>query len=102
VRNTLLLVATLAVGPFCSFGLSPRSSGGISPEVTFAGSGQESIQAMAADAHGNIYVAGTTSSPDFPVKNAEQPQFGDSRMMRSVDRGANQCLLGTGCLQPAP
>src|ERR1017187_6751174 len=44
--------------------------------AAFGGSGQTSIQAAAADASGNIYIAGTATSPDFPVKNAAQPVFG--------------------------
>lgn len=52
--------------------------------ASFGGAGQTSIQATAADAFGNIYVAGTTSAPDFPVKNAAQPKFGDARILRST------------------
>jgi hypothetical protein len=48
-----------------SAAVAQRESGGIRL-VSFAGSGQESIQAMVADSQGNIYVAGTTTSPDFP------------------------------------
>ena len=44
--------------------------------ATFAGSGTESIIAMATDAAGNIYVAGTTTSADFPVVNAAQAVSG--------------------------
>jgi len=32
---------------------------------------------MVTDADGNIYVTGTTWSPDFPVKNAAQPRMGE-------------------------
>ena len=53
----------------------------------FAGSGTESIQAMATDSAGNIYVAGTTSSADFPVLNSTQPFSGDGTLMRSTDLG---------------
>lgn len=53
----------------------------------FAGLGNESIQAMTSDTAGNVYVAGTTSSPDLPMKNAAQPQMGEVLLMRSVDRG---------------
>ncbi|HEV2446543.1 MAG TPA: SBBP repeat-containing protein, partial [Candidatus Sulfopaludibacter sp.] len=35
--------------------------------ASLAGSGQESAGALVADAAGNVVVAGTTSSPDFPV-----------------------------------
>jgi len=53
----------------------------------FPGSGRSSIQAIATDIDGNIYVAGTTSSPDLPLTNATQPQLGESRIMRSLDGG---------------
>src|SRR5260370_17486821 len=49
----------------------------------FPGSGRSSIQAIATDIDGNIYVAGTTSSPDLPVTNATQPQLGASRIIPS-------------------
>ena len=43
---------------------------------------------MATDAAGNIYVTGTTSAPDFPVKNAAQPAMGEAQMLRTADLGA--------------
>jgi uncharacterized protein (TIGR03437 family) len=61
----------------------------------FDGSGQNSIQAVAADSHGNIYVTGTTSSPDLAVKNAAQPGFGDARIMRTMDLGITWKPVGT-------
>ncbi|HLK21065.1 MAG TPA: SBBP repeat-containing protein [Bryobacteraceae bacterium] len=42
---------------------------------------------MTSDAAGNIYVAGTTSSPDFHTKNAAQPVMGEGLLMRSLDQG---------------
>ena len=54
----------------------------------FNGSGAQSIQSMASDTAGNLYVAGTTTSPDFPVKNAAQSSMGGPGLMRSLDRGA--------------
>lgn len=64
--------------------------GGVLRQLTvarFVGSGAESIQAMTSDAAGNVYVAGTTSSPDLPLKNAAQPSIGEALVMRSTDRG---------------
>jgi hypothetical protein len=63
--------------------------------ASFGGSGQNSIQASAADSSGNIYLAGTTSSPDFPVKNAVQPSFGESRIMRTTDLGVTWTRVGS-------
>jgi hypothetical protein len=46
--------------------------------ASFNGSNQDSIQALATDSAGNIYVTGTTYSPQFPAKNAEQSTFGEA------------------------
>jgi hypothetical protein len=49
----------------------------IDPVLSFAtyldGSGTDHINALATDAQGNLYAAGSTSSTDFPVAGAEQP-----------------------------
>ncbi len=42
------------------------------------GSGDESAPAIALDGSGNIYLAGQTSSVDFPQQNALPPQFGQA------------------------
>ncbi len=43
----------------------------------FGGSGNEKAQAVAVDSAGNIYLAGTTFSPDLPVTSgATQPVYG--------------------------
>jgi uncharacterized protein (TIGR03437 family) len=39
------------------------------------GSGQDQFAGMATDAVGNVYVVGSTASPNFPVKNALQSQL---------------------------
>jgi Protein of unknown function (DUF1573)/Beta-propeller repeat len=48
----------------------------IDPVLSFAtyldGSAYEQISALAIDGNGNVYAAGSTSSTDFPVANAEQ------------------------------
>jgi len=61
----------------------------------FGGSGQNSIQAIGTDSRGNIYVAGTTSSPDFAVKNAAQPVFGEARILRTTDLGTTWTRVGS-------
>ncbi len=38
------------------------------------GSNGDMIRAITADPAGNIYLTGQTNSPDFPIKNAIQPQ----------------------------
>jgi uncharacterized protein (TIGR03437 family) len=62
--------------------------------ASFSGSGQNTIQSMATDSSGNIYVTGTTTSTDFPVLNAAQPIIGESRILRSNDLGATWTHMG--------
>jgi hypothetical protein len=49
----------------------------IDPVLSFAtyldGNDTDTLRALASDASGNIYVAGSTSSLDFPVSGAQQP-----------------------------
>ncbi len=66
----------------------------------FSTSGALSIQSMTSDAAGNIYVAGTTSALDFPVKNAAQPAIGEALLMRSVDRGVTWQGMSNPPVQP--
>jgi uncharacterized protein (TIGR03437 family) len=42
---------------------------------------------MTGDTAGNVYLAGATSSTNFPVKNAAQPLIGEAVLMRSPDGG---------------
>jgi hypothetical protein len=57
--------------------------------ASFGGSGTNSIQALATDAEGNVLVAGTTSSPNFPAKNAFQPTFADASVLRIISLGVS-------------
>lgn len=63
--------------------------------ATFSGEGQTAIRALAADSIGNVYVTGTTSAPDFPVKNAAQPASGLAGIMRTADLGATWTRVGS-------
>lgn len=61
--------------------------------TAFAGSGVDSIRAIRTDAAGYVYVAGTTSSFDFPVRHAAQSAIGEVTMLRSVDGGGTWTRL---------
>ncbi len=41
----------------------------------FGGSGNDGASAISVDSFGNVYIAGTTDSPDFPLKNPLQPSL---------------------------
>ena len=44
--------------------------------VRIGGKGRDPIASLALDHAGNLFAAGYTNAPDFPVKNALQPKFG--------------------------
>ena len=61
------------------------------------GSQGQSIAGIGTDSKGNIYVAGNTSSLDFPVKSAIQPHPGGSGLFRVDGPGGPwQNLYGSG------
>jgi uncharacterized protein (TIGR03437 family) len=63
----------------------------IDPELVFnnlfGGSGSSSASAVALDSQGNIYLAGATSSADFPVQNATRNHPGAAPLLSSSDGG---------------
>src|SRR5262249_17835327 len=98
--GAILFLAYSAWRPIPGLSAEPPGSsgaGGVLNQFTvtqFAGSGQNSIQAIATDPGGNTYIAGTTGSHDLPVKNAAQAQIGEARIMRSIDRGGTWAKVG--------
>jgi hypothetical protein len=64
-----------------------------------AGSNSDAIAGVASDSAGNIYVAGTTSSLDFPTLNALQPKPGGSSFLR-VQGGQSSFSLSPLIQQP--
>ncbi|HYP07269.1 MAG TPA: sialidase family protein [Bryobacteraceae bacterium] len=52
-----------------------------------AAPGRTQINAIKAGPNGEVYVVGSTTSGDFPVKNAAQPESAEASAMRSIDLG---------------
>lgn len=76
---TLRLV--IATAAFVSFGLSQSlPSYQLIQEID--SSGMSSVAGLGADAQGNVYIAGTTTSQHFPVKNAVQPNLASAGLYR--------------------
>jgi uncharacterized protein (TIGR03437 family) len=55
---------------------------------TFAGQGVDTGAAIAVDRSGNIYIAGTTTSPDFPLSHALQTQIFPAGTVNGVPAGS--------------
>jgi len=66
-------------------------AGAVRPELsylkTIGGSAVDVGRAVATDSAGNVYIAGTTTSPDFPVVNAYQKRIGGALVRASTDGG---------------
>lgn len=60
------------------------------------GTGSESKAAVAIDAAGNAYVAGSTLSPDFPLMNALQPVFKGKTAFKTIDGANNWAAINNG------
>ncbi len=85
--NSANFPAVKALQPTCSQNATGRCSGDafvaklnslgeIVYSTYFGGSGDDAGNAVAVDVAGNIYVAGTTTSTDFPTFKAAQPTIG--------------------------
>jgi hypothetical protein len=70
------------------------AAAGVNYERVFRGNGGVRIAVVASDAAGNVYVAGTTTAFDLPVKNAAQPANPGSAAVVSEDGGTTWAPLG--------
>lgn len=61
---------------------------------TFSGNGRDKINALTTDREGNIYLAGETTSTDFPLKDAAQPRHAGGVYVVSRDGGKTWSQLG--------
>lgn len=68
--------------------ISAAFSQNLPTSFTFAGIGNDAIRGVAVDAQQNIYVAGTTSSGDLPLRNPYQPVNSGTQLIYSSDAGA--------------
>jgi hypothetical protein len=65
--------------------------------AVLGGSGDDEIADVAADAVGDIYVAGSTDSADFPTRNAAQPHpaGGTEAFITKIDRVTGEIVWST-------
>ncbi|MGH9768830.1 MAG: SBBP repeat-containing protein [Blastocatellia bacterium] len=63
-------------GPYNSFVTKLNAAGAVVYSTYLGGSRADFGSSVAVDAAGNVYVAGMTTSADFPTSNALQPAFG--------------------------
>jgi photosystem II stability/assembly factor-like uncharacterized protein len=88
-----------AYGGFTSDGfiakLNPAGSALIY-STYLGGIGEDTAYAVAADAAGNAYVTGSTSSANFPTAAPLQPAFHGKTFFRSTNGGSNWSSLNTG------
>jgi len=80
-----IIVAVLSAVP--AFAADATLRPALSWSKTFGGSGTDGAMAVATDAAGNSYIAGYTTSPDFPVQNGVQMHMGGTPLRASTNGG---------------
>jgi uncharacterized protein (TIGR03437 family) len=90
-----LLFATVSLALSCA-ALAADFAPALQWVKTTGGSGNTSVAAATADARGNLYIAGATTSLDFPATSATQADPGGSMLVR-----INLATVGATRLFPA-
>jgi uncharacterized protein (TIGR03437 family) len=97
MRKLVSLATILALNPTI-LGADPSLAPALTWVTTLGGSGANQVAAAAADSNGNLYIAGTTTSLDFPVTSgAAQSAPGSSTLIRvTTASGVAQKLYPAG------
>src|SRR6185369_11800147 len=74
LRLSACAMVALVVSATAPAARAARSS--VAAATYLGGTGTDSAQGVAVDARGDVYVVGTTSSANFPVKDAMQAIYG--------------------------
>lgn len=89
-----LFLAVIFTSSIC---LNADAPSGVQWVKTMGGSGTNTVVKAAADAQGNFYIVGNTSSLDFPVTSAVQRAAGGSTLVRiDTATGASDKLYPSG------
>src|ERR1700682_4155566 len=95
MRKLLFLILFAAVGTNLS--ADPMRAPVLQWYKTVSGSGVSDVTAVGTDSQGNLYIAGNTTSLDFPVLSAAQSKAGGSPVTRiDTASGSSQKLYATG------
>src|SRR5271165_6263801 len=94
----LKAVQTALKGPGDGFVLEISQTGKVLFATYFGGSGDESINGIAVDARGDIYITGSTTSTDFPLVDPFQSQSKntvETGFVAKIDPGASKIVYST-------
>ena len=84
------------VGRTDAFATKFSPSGALAYSTYLGGRGGDNGLAIAVDASGQAYVAGGTTSPDFPLHNAMQTDFRGRTIFKSTDGGGHWMPINNG------